>query len=123
MHHVIDKEHEQLKELLDIINTHISKGHSIGIVLNLFNDFITLANQHFKNEEKIMSTNQYPEVLIHKQEHDRLLNQLETIKSQLKGGHTPFGKDFIVWQTNWIEDHLSTFDEKLIDFLKMKEKL
>ena len=123
MHNLIDQEHRQLKDLLDTINTHISQGHSIGIVFNLFNNFITLASQHFKNEEKIMNISQYPESDVHKQEHDNLINQLETMKCQLKGGQTPFGKDFITWQTNWVEEHLSNFDEKLIDFLKMKENL
>lgn len=123
MHHILHEEHKQLKDLLYTINTHMSKGHSIGIILKFFNNFITLASQHFKNEEKIMNISQYPEAVIHKQEHDSLINQLETMQCQLNGGQTPFGKDFIVWQKNWIEEHLSNSDKKLIDFLKTKENL
>jgi len=123
MNHIIDEEHRQLNKLLNTISTHISEGHSLGIIFELFNNFITLVSQHFKNEEKIMRVSQYPEAIVHKQEHDRLMNQLETMKCQLKGGQTPFGKDFIVLQTKCIEEHQSNSDKKLIDFLKMKENL
>lgn len=120
MHQILDQEHKQLKDLLHTINTHISEGHSVSDVFKLFDDFIILANQHFKNEEKIMNNSQYPQVAAHKKEHDALMSQLKTIESQLKGGQTPFGKDFMIWQTKWIEEHLSGSDDKLIHFLKMK---
>jgi len=123
MHQILDEEHTQLKKLLDTINTHMSEGHSLGIIFELFNNFMTLAGEHFKNEERIMTVSQYPEIVVHKQEHDSLLNQLKTMNSQLKRGQTPFGKDFIVWQENWIEEHLENSDKKLIAFLKMKNNL
>lgn len=121
MHPLLEKEHQQLIDLLDALCMCVSKGTSINLIYKHLNDFVILAEDHFKNEEKIMEACKYTEIMAHKKEHACLLEQLHTLKSQLDNGHTPFGKGYLQSLKNWLEEHLLNADKKLENFLYQKE--
>jgi hemerythrin len=117
MHPLLEKEHQQLIDLLDALDKCVLKGNSINQVVKHLDDFVTLAGDHFKNEEKIMEAYKYAEIIDHKKEHARLLEQLLSLQSQLSKGHTPFGKDYMQLLRNWLEEHLLDTDNKLEELL------
>ena len=117
MHPLLEKEHQQLIDLLDALDNCISKGGSVNQAYDYLSDFVALAEEHFKNEEAIMEAYQFPEIIDHKKEHADLLEQLFTLKSKLGHGHTPFGTDYMQLLRNWLEVHLFDADDKLEKFL------
>jgi hemerythrin-like metal-binding protein len=80
-------------------------------------DFVALAEEHFRNEEAIMETYKYTEIIDHKKEHADLLEQLFALKNKLDSGHTPFGKEYMQLLRNWFEGHLLNADDRLEKFL------
>jgi hemerythrin-like metal-binding protein len=117
MHPLLEKEHQQLIDLLDALDKCILKGDSVNQVIKHLDDFVVLAGDHFKNEEKIMEDYKYTDIIDHKKEHARLLEQLRTLQSQLSKGQTPFGKDYMQLLRNWLEAHLLDTDNRLEEFL------
>jgi len=117
MHPLLEKEHQQLINLLEALDKCVSKGQSQNQAYKHLDDFVTLAEEHFKNEEEIMEAYKYPEIVNHKIEHTSLLEQLFTLRSKLRDGHTPFGTDYMKLLRNWLEDHLLDTDNKLEEFL------
>ena len=113
MHPLLEKEHQQLFDLLDAIDKCVSSGNSANQVYKYLSDFVALAEEHFKNEEVIMKDYEYPEIINHKKEHAVLLDQLFIFKSKLGQGHTPFGKDYIQLLRNWLEEHLFGANNRL----------
>lgn len=117
MHPLLEKEHQQLIDLLDALDNCIAKGGSVNQAYKYLSDFVALAEEHFKNEEEIMEAYKFPEIIDHKKEHADLLEQLFTLKSKLGHGHTPFGTDYMHLLRNWLEVHLFDADDKLEKFL------
>lgn len=117
MYDLIVKEHRQLEDLLTTIHKDMLDGHSQGTIFNHLNSLVYLAEEHFKNEETLMNSVQYPQIAEHKKEHAGLLDQLKTMMSQLNGGQTPFGEDCLLWLENWLNKHISTADKELDDYL------
>ncbi len=117
MHPLLEKENQQLIDLLDALENCISTGNSANKVHIYLSEFVALAEEHFKNEEAIMETYKYTEIIDHKKEHADLLEQLFVIKNKLDSGHTPFGKDYMQLLRRWLEDHLFDADNRLDKFL------
>ena len=117
MHPLLEKEHQQLIDLLEALDNCISKGGSVNHAYKYFSDFVALAEEHFKNEEEIMEAYKFPEIINHKKEHANLLEQLFVLKSKLGHGHTPFGTDYMQLLKNWLEVHLFDADDRLEKFL------
>ena len=117
MHPLLEKEHQQLIDLLDALDKCISTGNSVNQVHKYLSEFIALVEEHFKNEEAIMETYKYTEIIDHKKEHADLLKQLFVLKNKLDNGHTPFGKDYMQLLRRWLEEHLFDADNRLEKFL------
>lgn len=117
MHPLVEKEHQQLIDLLDALDKCISTGNSVNLVHKYISDFVALAEEHFKNEEAIMETYKYPEIINHKKEHTDLLEQLFVLKNKLGSGNTPFGTDYMQLLRRWFEEHLFHADDRLEKFL------
>ena len=117
MHPLLEKEHQQLIDLLDALDKCISTGNSVNQVRKYLSEFVALVEEHFKNEEAIMETCKYTEIIDHKKEHADLLKQLFVLKNKLDNGHTPFGKDYMQLLRRWFEDHLFDADNRLEEFL------
>jgi hemerythrin-like metal-binding protein len=117
MHQLLEKEHQQLIDSLDTLDKCILEGFSANQVVKHLDHFVALAEEHFKNEEKIMSDYNYTDIIDHKKEHASLLAQLQTLHCQLSKGHTPFGKGYMQLLRHWLETHLLGADNKLEEFL------
>ncbi len=117
MHPLLENEHQQLFDLLNALDKCISTGNSVNQVHKYLSEFVALAEEHFKNEEAIMETYKYTEIIDHKKEHTDLLEQLFILKNKFDNGHTPFGKDYMQLLRHWLEDHLFDTDKRLEKFL------
>ena len=117
MHPLLEKDHQQLINLLDALDKCISTGNSVNKVHKYLSDFVVLAEKEFKNEEAIMETYKYTEILDHKKEHADLLEQLFILKNKLGSGQTPFGKDYMQLLRSWLNVHLFGADSRLDKFL------
>ena len=117
MHPLLEKEHQQLIDLLDALDKCISAGDSVNQAHKYLSDFVALTEEHFRNEETIMENYKYTEIIDHKKEHADLLEQLFVLKNKLDSGHTPFGKDYMQVLRSWFERHLLDADSRLETFL------
>ena len=117
MHQLLEKEHQQLIDLLDALDSCISKGGSVNEAHKYLCDFVALAEEHFSDEEEIMETYKYPEMINHKNEHADLLEKLFVLKNKLDSGQAPFGRGYMQILRNWLEVHLFDADKRLEKFL------
>jgi hemerythrin len=117
MHPLLEKEHQQLIDLLDALDKCISKGNSANQAYNYLSEFVALSEEHFKNEEAIMEAYEYPEIIDHKKEHADLMEQLFVLKNKLGHHHTPFGKEYMQVLRGWLQVHLFDADNRLEEFL------
>jgi len=117
MHPLLEKDHQQLIDLIDALDKCVLKGDSMHQVTKYLDAFVALAEDEFKNEERVMEVYKYPEIIVHKKEHVRMLEQLRSVHGKLSKGFTPFGKDYMQYLRNWLEAHLLDADNRLEKFL------
>jgi hemerythrin-like metal-binding protein len=117
MHPLLEKDHQQLIDLLDTLDKCISTGNSANKVHQYLSDFVALAEEHFRNEDAIMEKYKYPQAIDHKNEHAVFLEKLFDLKNKFDSGHTPFGKEYMQSLRQWLEVHLYDADDRLEKFL------
>ena len=106
----IDYEHEHL---ILAINS-LFAGTNEASLSDTLGDIHALIELHFALEEKIMRDNKYVDYLAHKQDHDRLLDDIRDIMDDVNGGtQTDIGSDLQDRMGSWFGNHFATLDKDL----------
>lgn len=115
----MDNEH---KELFNRINN-LLKGllgfdgdHDIADLVSKINEYI---QYHFRDEEKMLESYNYPELEAHKKLHAIYENEFDLIEKRLRAGEFDAGllieiQDKII---NWLLDHIAQVDNKYGKFI------
>ncbi|MFM5670898.1 bacteriohemerythrin [Aeromonas hydrophila] len=75
-------------------------------------ELLKLATQHFADEERVMEQAGYPELRRHKQEHARLLAELDTLMQRNGTDDEEFNMELLVFLKNWLLNHISKVDKQ-----------
>ncbi len=114
----IDAQHRLLyaiaNELLEIDNP-INQEPEIKYLLRHLKDYI---DTHFKFEEQFMDKHNYPNILDHKQKHNKIINEM---KEALLNSKTLYQvKDNLEnLLIDWIQAHILIEDKRLFDWAKL----
>lgn len=83
----MDDQHGVLMDTLNELRLAVVRGSSREEVTQLLNQLIDFTRMHFTSEEQLMESYNYPGFVEHREEHQRLLVQLQ--ESALKMQHSP----------------------------------
>ncbi len=123
----IDEQHKELisriNNLVAAIRNQICK-YTIGETISFLEDYVVT---HFSEEERLMSSHDYPDCRQHIAQHKIFMRNFEELKrglALLDGGTKPGSYDLSV-ETNrvvvdWIRTHILHVDKKLGAYLKQK---
>ncbi|MBF0624248.1 MAG: hemerythrin family protein [Magnetococcales bacterium] len=118
----VDFQHEMLFFLMDgILNYIRSEGEagSIDMVFGIFEDYI---RDHFKCEEDRMERAHYPELEVHRGEHQAFQNRVLELERAYAGAEDEQRKVAVAVQVleflkGWLSGHIAVMDRKMIGFL------
>jgi len=115
----IDSEHKVFVRIIQKIEnaTEMRKNHSY--VERLIYELLKYADFHFYSEETVMMEMNYPDIAMHKKEHQKLLLKLRDMVSIVE--HEDYSRpmiDLIQFLTDWFVNHTTTVDKKLADYLE-----
>jgi len=106
----IDYEHEQL---ILAINSMFERTDTVPLGQTL-GEIHALVEAHFALEEKIMRDNRYVDYIAHKQDHDRLLDDIRDIMDDVDMGHeADTGTNLQDRMQSWFGTHFATLDRDL----------
>ena len=113
-HQKIDREHEQIINLLNKLNIAVKSIDQTPVIADQVDEIISLVKSHFEAEEQLMENYFYPETLKHKQEHQKLLEDIFFLKKKLLNGG-----ELVVLQSlkDWFLVHIMNFDKPLANYL------
>lgn len=87
----------------------------------LFDELIAHTRQHFQQEEKFMIESRFPAYSEHKDEHQRILGELNQFKKRVDKGLIAFGRNYINQRMpEWFRLHAATMDSALATHLKYR---
>jgi hemerythrin-like metal-binding protein len=86
----------------------------------LFNRVMRFVETHFSEEEALMREHGYPGFEAHKQIHDRFIEELIKVKSQINNRDPAFRRKFGPMLWNWLMHHINEEDYKYREFFRGK---
>jgi hemerythrin-like metal-binding protein len=111
----VDHEH---REMIDLINTtyqRLVEGESSMTVGNFLGEIYAKISAHFALEEKLMRDHHYDQYTDHKEDHERLLDDIRDIMDDFEMNDAAvFDRDRFAQQLRgWFSEHFKTRDARL----------
>lgn len=112
----IDEQHSKLIEILNALNKIIEEQQDEGQALRIADEFIAYTQYHFKDEERLMAENGYPDLNIHCQMHQSITQHMEKTVHKYKGSKFLRYKIFQIGM-NILMNHIEKEDQKFAKFV------
>ena len=114
---IIDMQHKNLVNMINDLHqammTRTGKEHLGKILSNL----IKYTQAHFKTEEGIMESHQYPEYENHKLMHERLTKTVLDFQGKFRRNEIGLTIEVMDFLKNWLSNHILGVDKKYAPFL------
>jgi hemerythrin len=114
----VDRQHENLTDLLNCLNEAWRTGKSHDVLLFRLDQLLAAVGAHFRDEEQIMIENEYPDLDLHKAEHDFLLEQVLQFRTQFAAEEAELTESMLDFLRDWLRDHILISDRRLGRFVR-----
>jgi hemerythrin len=113
----VDHEHKELIELINRLHEEATSRGSKDAVVNFFGDLFRAISAHFALEERLMRERVYDQLMQHKSDHERLLDELRDIMEDFEA-NDQFDEKLLAQRLDaWFSRHFETHDARLHNVL------
>lgn len=109
----VDHEHRELIDLVNRLGEVIAEGGETEAVEAAFGDLYRAIAAHFALEEKFMREHGYDRLAEHKEDHERLLDELRDIMDDWRVGEHAAAAELMRRVEAWFVNHFKTHDARL----------
>jgi hemerythrin len=110
----VDYEHRELMSLVNDVISTMENDESVDTVLDALGELHAKVSAHFALEELVMRRRAYPDYMPHKEDHERLLDEIRDLMDAYEDGkYAETREQFLNDITEWFVHHFSTMDAKL----------
>lgn len=115
----LDRQHQVLVNMLNNLNDAVRNSESQQTVDRMFDEMVAYAEKHFEFEERLMVKYAYPDMLPHKDEHERLKLEAKYLREELKQGG-----ELLVLQSvkDWLLAHTVNIDKPFAEYLMRRSE-
>lgn len=109
----VDHEHRELIELVNRLYEKATTQGSKEAVLDFFGDLFKAISSHFALEERLMRERGYDHLVQHKNDHERLLDEIRDIMEDFDASDR-FDESVLAQRLDaWFSRHFETHDARL----------
>lgn len=113
----IDEEHKKLVELTNKLHDAMRSGQGKMVVGEVLDELVEYTKTHFTHEEALMEKAGYPGLASHKLVHNRLVNQVNDLKTQNETGKLSLSMEVMKFLKEWLVDHIQGTDKNYSSYL------
>ena len=106
----IDAQHKVLVDLLNQVHEAIQQRHGVEVTNKIVERLGEYTRIHFAVEESLMRILHYPEYERHKDEHDRLIEQLNGLRAKIEEGKNSISFELAHFLKVWLTKHIMESD-------------
>jgi len=117
----VDHEHKEMINLINTVYDNLSSNAPKEQIEDFLGEIYTKISAHFALEEKIMKVKGYDEYEEHKQDHERLLDEIRDIMDFYQTDGYFSDKDLADQLERWFSEHFRTRDARLHKHLGQAE--
>ena len=112
----IDDQHKALFGWINTLNDAVKSGDGAEAVGEIIWKLITYVTEHFTEEERLMLACHYPNLVSHRQEHDRFVARLREIQDSYASGHE-MSENVLDFLVDWLVCHIKGTDQSYSRFI------
>jgi hemerythrin len=105
----LDEQHQKLFALLNALHDAMRQGKGQAVVQDTLRELATYTVTHFRAEEELMRTTNYPELAAHKAEHERFVAKVKQLAEDLQAGRH-ISIDLADFIKDWLAHHIQQTD-------------
>lgn len=114
----IDRDHRKLVDMVNALYNALSQGKANDVMGKVLNNLIVYTKEHFQREEAEMQRIKYAQFISHKQEHDRLIREVEQLRQKFDAGGSLSAVQVGAMLSDWLRNHIQKVDVQLASALK-----
>ena len=116
----LDSEHRRLVEQINRLFEAMKEHRTEAVMLSIFDELVGYTEQHFKHEEELLETYQYPDLMIHQEQHQKLTREVCAYRSQLEAGEQLSAGEVMKFLRGWLLGHIVESDLKYGAYLESR---
>lgn len=109
----VDHEHRELVGLINALHDRLQRGRDAPVVLEFLGELYAMISAHFALEERVMRDAGYDEYQDHKNDHERLLDDIRDLMDDFEDGLHVDIDEFSGRLEHWFSEHFRTKDARL----------
>jgi len=119
---MIDRDHEHLFTLVNDFHNVFFERHERKDIARVLNALIQYSEAHFRREEELMASEEYPGLPAHQELHIKLIEAVFQLQDQFENQRIALDNNVVKFLRDWLGDHIVHDDRKFADFLAGKRK-
>lgn len=108
----IDEQHKVLVGLINELYGALCHKDNYDEVRHVLDELMNYTRVHFAVEECLLRLFEYPKYDAHKDIHDSIINKLDQLYAQFKGGDNKVGMELLLFLKDWLMDHINREDKR-----------
>jgi hemerythrin-like metal-binding protein len=113
---IIDEQHKALFGWINTLNEAVNNGDGSEAVGEVIWKLITYVTEHFSEEERMMLSWNYPDIVAHRKEHDQFVERLRKIQVEFIDGDE-MSKNVLDFMVDWLVSHIKGTDQGYKSFV------
>lgn len=102
----IDEQHQGLINILNRLFIAVSKREGYKVAAGIFDDLVAYTQTHFALEERLMEEAKYADFKQHKEEHEKLIAQLDDLSRKFMLEEKPIYFVMLSFLRSWLKEHI-----------------
>lgn len=109
----LDKDHKKLLAVLNEMYALLQRGSAGEVLDDVLESLVDYTRRHFENEERLLIETRYPDLEVHKLEHEKMVAWLNQLRSRRTLG-TAAGPSLetVNYLKDWLFDHILGSDQR-----------
>jgi len=116
----IDEQHKKLIGMINELHEKMKEGKGKDILQKIILGLVDYTKYHFTYEEKLFVNLGYPETLLHKKNHEKLLQQVNDYFKKIESNQTISTVEVMNFLRDWLLNHIQSMDQKYTPFFNAK---
>ena len=113
----LDSQHQALMKVLNELHAASMKGEAQKVAGPLLRQLVSLANEHFETEEKLMESTGYPGLAEHRAKHRELTGKIAEFVARHEKGDTTMYTQLLYFMRDWLNKHMQSEDHEYAPWL------
>ncbi|MFZ0963194.1 MAG: bacteriohemerythrin [Terriglobia bacterium] len=114
---IIDMQHKNLVSMVNQMHQAMVGGHGKEELGKILTSLIKYTQVHFKTEENLMESHQYPDYIQHKSEHDHLTKTVLVLQGKFQRNEVGLTIEVMDFLKDWLIKHIQGTDKRYTPFM------